>query len=102
MQIIPLEQIPNQSFNIVLGEQNCIIHLYQRSDYMYIDISANGTSIRQGAICLTNIDLLNYPLLGFSGILFFGDLKGKNGVPNYAELGTRYVLFYATEDELNV
>ena len=40
--------------------------------------------------------------LGFSGMLFFGDLDGKNGVPNYAELGTRYVLFYATEEEMDV
>lgn len=102
MQTIPLEQIPNQSFNIVLGEQNCIIHLYQRGEYMYLDVSSNGTVIRQGAICLTNINLLNYPLLGFSGALFFGDLNGKNGVPVYSELETRYVLFYATEEELNV
>ena len=36
MQTIPLEQIPNQSFNIVLDEQNCIIHLYQRGDYMSV------------------------------------------------------------------
>lgn len=101
MQTIPLDPIPNQSLNIVLDEQNCIIHLYQRGDYMYLDISVNGTEVRQGTICLCNIDLLNYPTPYFSGILFFGDLNNQDGVPNYAELGTRYVLFYATGAEMN-
>ena len=100
MQVIPLENVPNQSFNIVLNEQNCIIHLYQRGDYMYIDITVDGTPIRQGAMCLVDIDILNYPLLGFTGVLFFSDLLGKYGTPNYKELGSRYVLFYITEDEL--
>lgn len=102
MQKIPLEAIPNQNFNIVLDGQSCIVHLYQRGEYMYLDISSNGVWVRQGVICLTNINLLNYPLLDFSGMLFFGDLSGKNGTPNYKELGSRYVLFYATEAELNV
>lgn len=100
MQVIPLESIPNQSFNIVLNDQSCIIHLYQRGDYMYIDVTANGEAIRQGAICLVDVDLLNYPLLGFTGVLFFSDLLGKYGTPNYKELGSRYVLFYMTEEEL--
>ena len=40
--------------------------------------------------------------MNFSGILFFTDLAGLHGTPNYKELGNRYVLFFATEDELNV
>lgn len=102
MQVIPLETVPNQSFNIVLGEYNCIVHLYQRGDYLYMDLTADSVVIRQGAICLTDINLLNYANMNFSGILFFTDLAGLHGIPNYKELGSRYVLFFATEDELNV
>lgn len=102
MQVIPLETVPNQSFNIVLGEYNCIVHLYQRGDYLYMDLTADSVVIRQGAICLTDINLLNYANMNFSGILFFTDLAGLHGTPNYKELGSRYVLFFATEDELNV
>ena len=102
MQVIPIEAIPNQSFNIVLNEQNCIIHLYQRGDYLFMDLTVNATPIRQGAICLIDTDVINYPFVGFSGYLFFSDLSGKYGTPNYKELGNRFILIFVTEDEINV
>ena len=49
---IPLDAIPNQTFNITLNEQNCTIHLYQRGEYMYMDLAVDGNTIRQGMICL--------------------------------------------------
>lgn len=100
MQIIPLENTPNQSFNIVLGEYNCVLHLYQRGEYLYLDLTADSVVIRQGAICLVDVDILNYKNNNFSGYLFFSDLMGLYGTPNYTELGSRYVLFFATEDEI--
>lgn len=100
MQIIPLENTPNQSFNIVLGEYNCVLHLYQRGEYLYLDLTADSVVIRQGAICLVDVDILNYRNSNFSGCLFFSDLMGLYGTPNYVELGNRYVLFFATEDEI--
>lgn len=98
MQKIPVEAIPNQTFNITLGEQNCTIHLYQRGDYMYMDLSVDGTVIRQGMICLVDVSLVNYPSNGFAGYLFFSDLLGRGGTPVYSELNSRYVLFYETEE----
>ena len=50
MQVIPLDITPNQSFNIILGEYNCVLHLYQRGDYLYLDLTADSIAIRQGAI----------------------------------------------------
>ena len=58
MQVIPLQAIPNQRFNIVLNDQNCTLHLYQRRDYMFLDLSVDNVVIRQGMICLVNINLL--------------------------------------------
>lgn len=98
MQKIPLEAIPNQTFNIVLGEQNCTIHLYQRGDYLYMDLTANGNVIRQGMICLVDLSLVNYPAVNFSGYLFFVDLLERGGTPVYSELESRYVLMYETEE----
>lgn len=98
---IPVEAIPNQTFNISLNDQNCTIHLYQRGDFLYMDLSVNATPIRQGMICLVDVSLLNYPTIGFSGYLFFSDLSGKGGTPVYSDLGSRYVLFYATEEEMD-
>lgn len=102
MQVIPLQAIPNQRFNIVLGEQNCTLHIYQRSGYMYLDLSVDNKVIRQGMICLVNVNLLNYPVTGFSGYLFFADNSGAGGTPVYDRLGSRYTLFYMTEEEANV
>lgn len=102
MQVIPLQTIPNQRFNIALGDQNCTLHLYQRGDYMYLDLSVDNVVIRQGMICLVNVSLLNYPVNGFSGVLFFADNNGAGGTPVYDQLGGRYTLFYMTEEEANV
>lgn len=52
MKKIPLQAIPNQRFNVVLNDQNCTIHLYQKGNYMYMDFTADGAEIRTGAICL--------------------------------------------------
>lgn len=102
MQVIPLQSIPNQRFNIVLNDQNCTLHLYQRGDYMFLDLSVDNVVIRQGMICLVNINLLNYPVNGFSGYLFFADNSDAGGTPVYDQLGSRYTLFYMTEEEANV
>lgn len=100
MQIIPLSAIPNQKFNIVLDDQNCTIHLYQRGDYLYMDLAVDGQTIRNGMICLVDISLLAYPVIGFDGMLYFADTAQAGGVPNYEQLGSRYVLFFSPASEM--
>ena len=99
IQVVPTQAIPNQRFQVVLNGQNCTIHLYQKGKYMYIDLNCNGTDIRQGAICLPNINLMNYPTPYFNGLLCFADSEGHDQPPYYADLGTRYFLCYDDEDE---
>lgn len=96
---IPLQAIPNQQFQVVLDDQNCTIHLYQRGDYMYMDLSVDGEEIRRGCICLPKINIPAYENPNFSGLLFFVDMDGKDGAPYYEELNDRYVLFYDEGDE---
>lgn len=91
---IPLQKIPNQKLAIVLGGQNCIIHLYQRGDYMYIDLNVNGVDVRTGGICLVDNDLVGFKTTLWSGILFFVDMQDVGGVPYFEQLNDRYVLFY--------
>ena len=94
IQIIPTQNIPNQRFAVVLDGQNCIIHLFQRGEYMYMDLTCNGNVIRQGAICLSDIDLVNYPTPYFNGLLFFTDNTNHSHHPYFKELGKRYFLCY--------
>lgn len=91
---IPVRSIPNQRFKIVLNNQNCILHLYQRGDYLYMDLTCDGVEIRRGAICLIDINIPLYKSPHFSGILFFVDMTGGTGIPVYSEIGSRYLLFY--------
>lgn len=97
---IPLQAIPNQRFNVILNDQNCIIHIYQKGEYMYMDFTVNGESVRTGAICLVNISLVAIPTPLFSGTLFFVDLANKGAAPNYKELNDRFILIYAKDGEL--
>lgn len=92
---IPLRAIPNQKTRATLGGQNCIIHVYQRGDYVFLDLTADGVEVRKGAICLDGNSIVAFKTPDFSGYLFFVDMMGRNGIPEYTGLGDRYKLFYA-------
>lgn len=98
---IPLNNVPNQQFNVVLNEQDCTIHLYQRNTRLYMDLFLDGVALRYGAVCLPHIDIVAHPY-PFTGRLVFMDSlsePAKQMAPQYAELGTRYKLFYLTDEE---
>jgi hypothetical protein len=113
MQVIPLSPIPAQNFQIVLGGQNCAISLYIQNGYdfddltletpetnLYFDLAYNGIEVTTTAICLNQKRLLiNRQYLGFVGDFMFVDTRGTND-PEFAGLGTRYVLLYLTPADL--
>ncbi len=101
MVTIPIKKSPNQSLLTVLDSQNCKIHIYQRGEYMYFDLTVNGKTIRTGMMILAGVSLIDFNTPHFSGILFFFDKTGKNGVPYYTELGSRYQLLYFTKEEID-
>ena len=98
---IPLNNVPNQQFNVVLNDQDCTIHLYQRNTRLYMDLFLDGIALRYGAVCLPHVDIVEQPY-PFKGVLMFVDSLSKPAQqipPQYTELGTRYQLFYLTEEE---
>lgn len=99
---IPLSQFPSQKFRVVLGGQNCIVSIYQRGDFMYMDLAVNKNTIMTGAICLSGIRLIQYRDINFRGNLYFVDLNGGTGVPNFKEFNSRFALLYLDEVETNV
>ena len=58
VSIIPVQNIPDQRFNIELDGQDCEIHLYLRYKYMYIDLTVGDEVLFNGQICLNNTDLM--------------------------------------------
>ena len=96
-QIIPLKNIPNQKLAVVLAGQNCVLHIYQRKQSLFLDITCNNTVIRTGLLCGVNRDIIGSEHTGFSGMLFFSDISGANQSPSYEQLGIRFLFCYAEE-----
>lgn len=92
---VPLQPVPSQQLQIVLGGQNCQIAVYLRGSAMYVDLNVNGADISIGVLALNLVPLVPTVYFGFAGNLVFLDTQGSTD-PTYNELGSRYVLLYLT------
>lgn len=113
MQQVPLNPVPSQNLQVVLAGQNCAISVYTKTGYdytdptlatpntnLYFDLSYNGIDVTTTAICLNEKRLLvNRQYLGFVGDFMFIDTQGEND-PQYTGLGSRYVLLYLEQSDL--
>jgi hypothetical protein len=99
MIIVPLQALANQQVSTVLGGQNVVINIYQKGDWLYIDIQSNGVWIRQCRMVLNCVLLVRYAYLGFLGDLAVVDTQGSND-PVYTGLGSRYLLVYLSQTEV--
>lgn len=100
MQTISLQPVKGQTLQISLGGQRVTLRINQRTTGMFIDVALSGIWIVQGVLCLNCNKIVRYPYLNFKGELFFADTKGDLD-PVYDELGSRFKLFYATEEEMS-
>ena len=100
MQIIPVQDVCNQSVQITLGGQACNINLYQTLDQgFYCDLYVNNALVIGGVICQNLNKIVRDLYFGFSGDLYWNDLQGSND-PSSPGLGTRYELLYLTPADL--
>lgn len=97
MLTISLKQQKEQQFSVSLGGQQCVIKLEQRESGLYLSLTADNKVIVQNVICLNSVYLIRYQYLGFIGDLFFYDTQGTDN-PNYSELSTRFLLYYAGDE----
>lgn len=96
MQIIPLNAVASQKFNVQLSGQNCSINLYQKSTGLYFDLAIDDNTIIESMICLNDVGLVRESYLGFFGQLVFVDTQGTDD-PYYTGLGSRFLLTYWTQ-----
>lgn len=99
MLTITLTAEKEQTINVTLNNQPCIIRLVQRESAIYMDLSLNSIPIIQGVPCWYGNKIVRYPYLGFVGELVFLDLEGEDD-PFWDGLGTRFLLFYFEEVDL--
>jgi hypothetical protein len=92
---VPLQPVPAQQLQIVLGGQNCQIAVYLRGANLYVDVNSNGADISTGVLAMNMVPLVPCIYFGFAGNLVFIDTQGTSD-PVYTGLGSRYQLLYLT------
>ena len=98
MYKIPLQPVPNQSFSVVLDEQNCRINIRQMGSSLFLSLTADELDVCKTHICQNRELIPAWSTNRFKGKLAFVDQIGKSH-PEYSELGSRYTLCYLTEEE---
>lgn len=99
MQNVPLQPVPNQTLNVVLGGQPCTLKVYEKFYGLYVDVYVDGALIVGGVIGQNLNRIVRSAYLGFVGDLMFADAQGEQD-PDYAGLASRFFLFYLTTDDL--
>lgn len=99
MQIVPLDAVPSQTLTTVLNAQECVIHVYQRTTGLYLDLWINGTTVLVGVICHDRTLLVLNTYLGLLGDLTFIDTLGTAD-PDYTALGSRWLLAFLLPSEI--
>ncbi len=90
---VPLQPVPAQQLQIVLGGQNVQIAVYLRGSNLFVDVNSGGADISIGVLALNLVPLVPTVYFGFAGNLVFVDTQGDSD-PTYNGLGSRYQLLY--------
>lgn len=98
MQQIPLQAVPAQKLQAVLGGQNCQLNVYTRSSGLYVDLAINGAAISYSVLAQNLNPLVPTTYFGFAGNLLFVDTQGSSD-PAYTGFGSRFLLIYITAAE---
>lgn len=99
MMIIPVQPIPNQSFQVQLANQPCTIQLTQTAFGLICNLYISSTLIIGGVLCENLNRIVRSLYLGFIGDLIFNDTQGSND-PIYPGLGSRYQFIYLESSDL--
>lgn len=99
MQLIPLQNTPNQSFPITLNNVRYLLTFRTIGMLTYVDIDINNVRTVSGVRCPPGEPLLPYEYLeGAGGNFAF--LTQNGAYPNYTEFGITQTLIYASPAEL--
>jgi hypothetical protein len=103
MQTVPLQPIPNQTLQIQLGGQACILNIYQTAFALFADVYVGNSLIVAGVICLNLNRIVRSLYLNFVGDLCFFDTVGAQNPqdPIFTGLGSRFQLVYLSPSDLD-
>lgn len=96
--IIPIENVPNQSFDVDLNDKTYRFEFITKGFFIYMNLFIDEVKKLDGIICLNNVNLIQYDDIGFKGKIYFYDTQGEFD-PVYYGLGDRWILYYENGDE---
>jgi len=82
----------------VLGGQNCVLTLNQKTEGLFIDVALDGEAILSSVIARNQVPITCRPYAGFVGQLLFIDLQGASD-PSYDGLADRFAMVYLSPDD---
>lgn len=95
---IPLSNLPNQRFAVVLDGQNCTITLKQNGSALYLSLAVDQKDVVTNHICNDKSPIPIFKTTGFLGRLYFYDVLGDSH-PKTKGLSDRYYLIFVPEGE---
>lgn len=101
--IVPITNVPNQTLNVVLSNQNCTINLTSRNGNVYFDLFINTTKniIYSRKLSLTPVLPYKYMQGNFTGNFILTNNDGNLITnPNYQLFGVSQTLLYYTKSDL--
>lgn len=97
MQLVQLNTVPSQQFNIPLGGNNYTLKIYSIDGAMAYDLDINAINIISGFEMVNDVPLLVYPHQEVNGNLLLAVPESE--IPDYTRFGSSQFLYYLTADE---
>lgn len=98
MMMIPLQNIPNQVFDITLNDVDYRIAVRTIQDLTLLSVWENGEVLFYNQLCAPNAFVNPYNYVSKNGKLYFKCLDDE--YPNYKLFGNTQQLYFLTADEV--
>ena len=99
MQIVPIDDTPNQEFSIVLDNVRYDMRLRALTDVMCVDLTIDDVVTLTGVRVVDGTGIIPYKYLEMGGGNFFF-LTELGDIPYWTEFGTTQDLVFINEEEL--
>lgn len=101
-QYITLENIPSQSFSIVLDDHSCNIRFSCYNGFTYNWLIVDDIEVQSGVICHCNLKINQYKPKLFNGSLMFINESDDASEPYFDGFNTKYKLIFLTEEQTRI
>ena len=98
MQVVPLKNIPNQSFYITLNDVDYRIVVRTMQGLTFLSVFVNGVPLFYNQLCTPNAFINPYSYVSINGKFYFGCLDEE--YPNYKQFGITQNLYFLTNSEV--